>query len=130
MDFDDALHRVGEFGWLQLFHLAIISSTSVAGALYAIPMAFIGIAPHFTCAGKPDEDPCKVTPPCEKFVYDSSFTSIATEVRVVCIPSSFSPSHYLTSSFPLPFPFSFFLFQCLFLFLCPYPSSSYSLDPA
>ena len=80
MDFDKTLETIGDFGWIQIFHLTVLIMPNLFGAFFTIALSFVGKAPHFTCAGKPDEDPCKVQPPCEKFVYDSSFTSIVTEV--------------------------------------------------
>ncbi|XP_072034705.1 solute carrier family 22 member 15-like [Amphiura filiformis] len=84
MDFDTALETVGDFGWSQIFHLAVLIVPNLCGGFYTISNSFVGKAPHFICAEKPNEDPCSVQPPCQKFVYDSSFTSIVTEWDLVC----------------------------------------------
>ncbi|XP_022095300.1 solute carrier family 22 member 15-like [Acanthaster planci] len=84
LDFDEALEKVGGFGFIQRFHFSLLMVIQIFHAAFIVGLAFLGKEPNFTCKGRIARNPCQLEPPCKEFVFSKDFTSIVSEWDLVC----------------------------------------------
>ncbi|XP_038050675.1 solute carrier family 22 member 15-like [Patiria miniata] len=84
LDFDDALEKVGGFGFIQRIHFLLLFLMQFFQTPFIVLLAFVGKEPTFICKGRRGQRPCKLTPPCKEYLYSKNFTSIVSEWDLVC----------------------------------------------